>query len=70
MYELWAKRRPVENKGFPYEFIFSFDNPSYSYTAIDTLNKNVYQECMVTNGEDCLIYLELEKPFVKRKVGK
>ena len=70
MYELWARRRKVEGKGFPYEFIFNFDNPNYSYTAIDTLDKNVYQECMVTNNGDCLIYTEFEKPFVKRKVGK
>ena len=67
MYELWARRRKIEGKGFPYEFIFSFDNPNYSYTAIDTLDKNVYQECMVTNNGDCLIYTEFEKPMIKQK---
>ena len=70
MYELWARRRKVEGKGFPYEFIFNFDNPNYSYTAIDTLDKNIYQECRVMNNGDCLIHKELEKPFMKRKMVK
>lgn len=67
MYELWARKRKVEGKGFPYAFIFDFDNPNYSYTAIDTLDKNVYQECMIIDNNECIMYVEFEKPFVKKR---
>lgn len=67
MYELWARRRKIEDKGFPYEFIFSFEDERYSYTAIDTLDKNIYQECMVVNNNECAMYVEFEKPFVKKR---
>ena len=63
MYELWAKRRPVEEKGFPYEFIFDFYDESYKYSALDTLDKNIYQEAMVVKDNDCIVYVEFEKPY-------
>lgn len=65
--ELWARKRPIQDKGNKYEFIFSFNDEQYKYTAIDTLDKNVYQECMVTNNGDCLIYTEFEKPYIKKR---
>lgn len=67
MYSLWARRRKVNGVGSPYEFIFNFDNESYKYTALDTLDESIYQEAMVTSGNDCIMYVELEKPNVKRK---
>lgn len=67
MFELWARRRKVNGVGSPYEFIFNFDNESYKYTALDTLDESIYQEAMVTSGNDCIMYVELEKPNVKRK---
>ena len=68
MFELWARKRAVNGVGFPYEHIFNFDNESYKYTALNTLDKNIYQEAMVTSGNDCLMYVELEKPMTK-KIG-
>lgn len=67
MFELWARRRATNGVGSPYELIFNFDNESYKYTALDTLDRSIYQEAMVTSGNDCIMYVELEKPNVKRK---
>lgn len=63
MLELWARRRPVEGKGFSYEFIFDFYDESYKYSALDTLDKNIYQEAMVVRDNDCIMYVEFEKPY-------
>lgn len=68
--QLWARKRPIEGRGQPYEFIFSFEDERYSYTAIGTLDKNVYQECMILNNNECIMYVELEKPYVKKKFRK
>ena len=68
MFELWARRRKVNGIGSPYELIFNFDNESYKYTALDTLDESIYQEAMITSGNDCIMYVELQKPNVKRKV--
>ena len=69
MFELWARKRPVDGRGFPYEFIFSFDDESYKYTAMDTLDKNIYQEASIIRSEDrsCIMYGEFEKPMILRK---
>ena len=67
MFELWARKRAVNGVGSPYELIFNFDNESYKYTALDTLDGSIYQEAMITSGNDCLMYVELQKPNVKRK---
>lgn len=68
MLELWARKRAVNGVGSPYEFIFYFYDESYKYSALNTLDKNIYQEAMVVNGNDCILYVELEKPYMKRKV--
>jgi hypothetical protein len=68
MYSLWARKRAVNGVGSPYELIFSFDNESYKYTALNTLDGSIFQEAMVTRENDCIMYVELEKPNVKRKI--
>lgn len=70
MYQLWAKRRPVEGVGFPYEYIFSFDNEDYKYTAIDQLDRSIYQEAMIVNNEACVLYVEFEKPMIYRRTNE
>ena len=67
MYSLWARKRAVNGVGSPYELIFNFDNESYKYTALDTLDGSIYQEVMITRENDCIMYVELEKPNVKWK---
>ena len=68
MFELWGRKRAINGVGSPYEFIFNFNNESYKYTALDTLDRNIYQEAMVVKDNDCVMYVELQKPYVKRKV--
>lgn len=66
MFELWARKRAVNEVGSPYTKIFSFDNEDYKYTAVDTLDRSIYQECMVTEGERCILYTKLNKPMIKK----
>ena len=68
MYELWARKRAVNGVGSPYEFIFNFDNEEYKYTALDTLDREIYQEAMIVKENSCIMSVEWEKPFVKRMV--
>ena len=64
MYELWAKKRPIEGRGSPYEFITSFEREEQKYYITDQLDRSIYMECMVISGEQCVFYRELEKPYV------
>jgi hypothetical protein len=57
----------MEGVGFPYEYIFSFDNEDYKYTAIDQLDRSIYQEAMIVSNEACVLYVEFEKPMVYRR---
>ena len=68
MYELWGRKRKVENKGFPYELIMKFDNENYKFIAIDSLDKEVYQEAMITYENECIMFIEFEKSKIK-KIG-
>lgn len=65
--ELWARKRPIQDKGNRYEFIFSFNDEQYKYTAIDTLDRNIYQEAIIMKDNNCIMYVEFEKPYVKRR---
>ena len=64
MYQLWAKRRPVEGVGFPYEFIISFEREEEKYYFTDQLDRNIYQECMVVKDNQCIFYREFDLPYV------
>ncbi len=67
MFELWARRRPIEGKGFPYEFILSFEREEYKYTAIDYLDKNIYQEAMIIKNNICVMNVEFDNVMIKKK---
>jgi hypothetical protein len=68
MFSLWGRKRVVNGVGSPYEHIFNFDNEDYCYTALDTLDRNIYQEAMITKDNSCVMYVEFEKPHVKRMI--
>ena len=61
MFELWARRRPVDGRGFPFEFIFNFDNEDYCFTALDTLDRDVYQEALIVREQRCIMSVEWEQ---------
>ena len=67
MFELWAKKRSIEGKGFPYEFILSFEKEEYKYTAIDYLDREIYQEAMITKDDACIMYVEFNNAMTKKK---
>ena len=67
MFELWARRRPIEGRGFPYEFISNFEKEEYKYTIIDYLDKEIYQEAMITKDEVCIMYVEFDNVMTKKK---
>lgn len=68
MFELWARRRPVDGKGYPYEFICRFDRQEQFYYLTDQLDRSVYEECMIVKDNQCVFFREFEKPMVYRKV--
>lgn len=67
MYELWAKKRPIDGRGYPYEFITWFYNEQQKYCLTDRLDRNIYMECMVVKDNRCIFYREFEKPLVLKK---
>lgn len=64
MYELWAKKRPIEGNGSPYEFITKFEREEQKYYITDQLDRNVYMECMVVKDNQCIFYREFDLPYV------
>ena len=75
MFELWAKKRPINDLGQTYQFIENFDNKCMIHTMIDMLDKNIYQEAMVIipakNNKDVEVVFYQEFPknyqYVKKK---
>ncbi len=61
MFELWARKRPIDGKGFPFEFIFNFDNEDYCFTALDTLDRDIYQEALIVKEQRCIMSVEWEQ---------
>lgn len=64
MYELWAKKRVIEGRGSPYEFILSFDREEQKYYLTDQLDRSIYMECMVVKDNQCIFYREFDLPYV------
>ena len=63
MYELWAKKRPIEGRGSPYEFITSFEREEQKYYLTDQLDRSIYMECMVVKNNRLIFYREFELPY-------
>ena len=70
MFKLWARKRPVDGLGSPYEFITSFENEVQKYSMMDNLDRSIYKEAMITDSNSkCIMYREFESVQVK-KIGK
>jgi len=72
-FELWAKRRPVDGRGFQYEHIETFNDENQKYYMLDKLDREIFMEGMVLKTEwqqppSCVMYVEFEKPLVLRKI--
>jgi hypothetical protein len=66
MFELWAKKRPVNGYGMPYEYITSFYDIREKYYMTDTLDREIYEECMVIENHRLIFYREFQKPLVRK----
>ena len=66
MYELWAKKRPVNGRGSPYEWITNFDREEQKFYITDQLDREIYQECSVLKDGELIFYREFEKPLVRK----
>lgn len=60
MYELWAKKRSINGYGQPYEWICNFYDEQEKYYMTDTLDRNIYEECMVVKNNRLIFYKEFE----------
>lgn len=66
MYQLWARKRPVENQESNFELIAEFDDKIQQYCLVDTLDESIYQEAIVISNGGCELYVEFEKPFTMK----
>lgn len=70
MYQLWARKRQVENQDSNFEYITEFNDKIQQYSLIDTLDESIYQEAIVISNGGCELYVEFEKPFTKKLRSK
>lgn len=71
MFELWARKRPINGYGNSFEFICPFEDYNYRFTAIDSLDRNVYQEAMIINeNQMCVMHVEFEEVLKRKRVMK
>jgi hypothetical protein len=69
MFELWARKWPVNGRGFPYELVTSFDREEQKFYMVDRLDKSVWKEAMVLDdNKSAILFREFEKPKTK-KIG-
>ncbi|MBR4262576.1 MAG: hypothetical protein IKQ35_04355 [Bacilli bacterium] len=69
MYELWARKRPVDGVGSQYELVSTFENEKSIYSEVDKLDRNIYQKAIVSDdNHSCILYREFEYVPVK-KIG-
>ena len=65
MFELWARKRPVNGVGSPFQWICNFDYEPNKFYMIDQLDREIYQEAMVVEGERLVLYREFPKIYKK-----
>ena len=66
MYQLWARKRPMENQESNFELITEFDDKIQQYYLVDSLDESIYQEAIVISAGGCELYVEFEKPFTMK----
>lgn len=71
MYELLAKKRPVNGCGTPFEMICFFRDYDYRFTAIDLVDREIYQEALIIDDDyRCIMYVEFDKEFKRKRESK
>lgn len=63
MLSLWARSYQTKR----YEFI-KFITYNNRFAEVDDLDGSLYYEALVVNeNQECLLYVELDKPYIRRK---
>ena len=62
MYNLYAKKREKPS----FEYITTFYNIEQKYSMVDSLDESIYQEAIVVSEEGCELYVEFQKPKIKK----
>lgn len=65
MYSLWAKKRPVDGVGSPYEWICNFENEQAKFYMMDKIDRDKYQEAIITEGNRLVMYREFEEQHTR-----
>ncbi len=66
VFDLWARKRPINGYGQPYQYIESFDKEEQKFYMMDKLDRNIYQEAMILENHVCIMSREFEKPLIRR----
>lgn len=62
MFELWARKRPVDGINKQFELIITFDDYNYRFTALNFVDSTIYKEALIVNEEQhCIMYVEFEE---------
>ena len=67
MFSIWARKRPVNGVGYPFEWICNFENEQAKFYLTDQLDREIYEECLVMEGRRLVLYREFEKPHNRIK---
>lgn len=65
MFELYAKKRPINGVGDTYHKILEFEREEQKYYMMDKIDRDKYQEAIITEGNRLVMYREFENPYIK-----
>ncbi len=65
MFELWAKKRPINGVRDTYHKILEFENEQAKYYMMDKIDRDKYQEAMITEGNRLVMYREFEEKHTR-----
>lgn len=64
MFELWAKKRPINGVGDTYHKILEFEREEQKYYMMDKIDRDKYQEAIIMEGNRLVMYREFEEQHI------
>ena len=65
MFELWARKRPINGVGDTYHKILEFEREEQKYYMMDKIDRDKYQEAMIMEGNRLVMYREFEEKYTR-----
>ena len=65
MFELWAKKRPINGAGDTYHKILEFEREEQKYYMMDKIDRDKYQEAIIMEGNRLVMYREFEEQHTR-----